>query len=144
MLIRCGYEIGFEYTAPTPMLLMINVRPERQKDLRTPETLRLDPVVPNRLYIDGFGNLCTRLVAPAGVLTLSCDFVIEDSGLPDPIAPDAQQHGSTSCRMMSSSICSEAAIAKPTGCPILRGRCSAQSSRAGPARRRSSITRTTG
>jgi transglutaminase-like putative cysteine protease len=92
MLIRCGYEIGFECAAPTPMMFMVNVRPEQQQHLKTPETLRLDPFVPNRLYIDSFGNLCTRLVAPAGVLTLSCDFVIENSGLPDAIAPDAQQH----------------------------------------------------
>lgn len=92
MLIRCGYEIGFECTAPTPMLLMVNVRPARQKDLKTPETLRLDPPVPNRLYIDGFGNICTRLLAPAGLLTLSCDFIIADSGLPDEALGNAKQH----------------------------------------------------
>jgi len=92
MLIRCGYEIGFECSVPTPILLMVNIRPERQKDLRTPETLRLNPLVPNRLYIDSFGNLCTRLIAPAGLLTLSNDFTIEDSGLPDPASPAARQH----------------------------------------------------
>lgn len=93
MLIKCGYEIGFEFTAPTPLLLMVNVRPERQKDLRTPETLRLNPITPNRLYIDRFGNICTRLLAPAGLLTLSTEFVIEDSGLLDPVlTPDAIQH----------------------------------------------------
>ncbi len=92
MLIRCGYEIGFECVADTPLLLMVHVRPERQADRRTPEVLTVSPAVPYRTYLDGFGNVCTRMVAPAGTTTLSCDFTIEDSGMPDPASPGAMQH----------------------------------------------------
>ncbi|HEY1709676.1 MAG TPA: transglutaminase family protein [Rhizomicrobium sp.] len=92
MLIRCGYEIGFECTAPTPMMFMINVRPERQPDLKTPENVQRSPAVAHRTYTDGFGNICTRLIAPAGVLTITNDFVIADSGLPDAVPTGAMQH----------------------------------------------------
>jgi transglutaminase-like putative cysteine protease len=91
MLIRCGYEIAYDCPAETPMLLMVHVRPERHGDLKTPEILTTDPPLPYRTYHDGFGNLCTRLIAPAGTLRLTNDFLIEDSGEPDPAAPNAKQ-----------------------------------------------------
>lgn len=91
MLIRTGFDIRFETETQVPMLALLNVRPERQGDLRTPEVLRTEPEVPYRTFIDHFGNVATRLVAPAGGIMLSSDFVIEDSGEPDPVASDAEQ-----------------------------------------------------
>lgn len=91
MRIRAGYEISYDCPAPTPMLLMLNVRPERTPDLETPDTLRTEPAVAVRQYVDAFGNVCSRLVAPAGRITLSSDFVIRDSGAPDPVCPEAAQ-----------------------------------------------------
>ena len=92
MKIRTGFEISFESTQPTPMLLMVSVHPSRLQDLVTPQAIAFDPPIPSRDYRDGFGNVCTRLVAPAGRLTLSADFVVADSGRPDPVTPDAAQH----------------------------------------------------
>lgn len=92
MRIRAGYEITFDSPAPTPMLLMLNVRPERLADLETPDVIRTDPYVPIRQYRDGFGNLVSRIIAPAGRLTLSADFVVRDGGQPEPAAPGALQH----------------------------------------------------
>jgi transglutaminase-like putative cysteine protease len=92
MKIRTGFEISFESTQPTPMLLMVSVHPSRLQDLVTPQAIAFDPPIPSRDYRDGFGNICTRLVAPAGRLTLSADFVVADSGRPDPVTPDAAQH----------------------------------------------------
>jgi transglutaminase-like putative cysteine protease len=92
MLIRTGYNIAYECSADVPMLLMVHVRPERQPDLRTPEVLNVTPNVPYRTYLDGFGNVCTRLVLPPGLSTLACEFTIEDSGLPDALSPGARQH----------------------------------------------------
>ena len=43
MLIRAGYEIAFDCPAPTPMILMLSVRPERRNDLVTPETIAVSP-----------------------------------------------------------------------------------------------------
>jgi transglutaminase-like putative cysteine protease len=92
MKIRTGFEISFESTQPTPMLLMVSVHPSRLPDLVTPQAIAFDPPIPSRDYRDGFGNICTRLVAPAGRLTMSADFVVADSGRPDPVTPDAAQH----------------------------------------------------
>ena len=91
MRIRAGYEITYECPAPTPMLLMLNVRPERLSDLETPDVIRSNPHVPLRQYRDQFGNLCSRILAPAGRFTLSADFVVRDSGNPDEVFPDAEQ-----------------------------------------------------
>ena len=91
MRIRCGYEITYQCPAPTPMLLMLNVRPERLSDLETPDVIRSSPPIPLTQYRDQFGNLCSRILAPAGRFTLSSDFVIRDSGLPDPVFADAWQ-----------------------------------------------------
>ena len=43
-------------------------------------------------YRDGFGNWCGRFTAPAGRIRISSDTAIRDSGLPDPVTPDARQH----------------------------------------------------
>jgi transglutaminase-like putative cysteine protease len=73
------------------MLLTLSVHPTRRADLETPEWLRTDPVVEVRQYVDDFGNVCSRVLAPAGRFVMSSDFVIRDSGLVDDYAPDAIQ-----------------------------------------------------
>ena len=92
MLIKIGYAIAYEVWAPTPMLLMLYVHPERMKDLRVPERVITEPAVEVENFTDGFGNRCARIVAPPGVIRLYCDTVIEDSGLPEPVFPNAEQH----------------------------------------------------
>lgn len=92
MLIRAGYDIGFMAHTPTPMIAMLNVHPSRSHDLRTPHIVGADIDVPMESYHDGYGNICTRLTVPAGGITLTCDFVIEDQGCADRQSPDAEQH----------------------------------------------------
>ncbi len=92
MLIRAGYDISFTCDTPTPMMAMLSLHPSRNKDLRTPHRLLASPDVPTYDYVDAFGNTCTRLTVPVGGVTLSCDFVVEDSGLHDIQSPDAIQH----------------------------------------------------
>ena len=92
MLIQAGYDIAFETTAETPLLLMVHIRPERQADLIAPEGLVSSPSVPYRTYTDHFGNVCTRLVAPPGAFSLSNRFVIADSGRPERLPEGACQH----------------------------------------------------
>jgi transglutaminase-like putative cysteine protease len=89
MRIRAGFEITYDCPAPVPLLLLLNVRRERQADLETPEIVAANPKVPMRQFLDGFGNVCTRVMAPAGPITFSADFVIRDSGEPDPTFPHA-------------------------------------------------------
>ena len=91
MQIRAGYEIVYECPQPTPMILMLAVHPSRQPDLTAPHRITFVPAVAAHDYLDSFGNACTRIVAPAGRIAISSDFVIQDSGAPDPAAPEAEQ-----------------------------------------------------
>lgn len=92
MLIRAGYEIRYECDVATPMLAMLSVHPSRSKDFATPHRIAATPDVPMYDYLDGFGNICTRITMPAGGLTLSNNFAIRDDGAPDPVARHAAQH----------------------------------------------------
>ena len=47
----------------------------------SPSSCTTQPYAPYSTFIDGFGNLCTRLVAPAGLLKLSNLLRIRDSGV---------------------------------------------------------------
>jgi len=91
MRIRAGFEITYDCPAPVPIMLTLSVHPSRREDLETPDWLRTDPVVEVGQYIDSFGNICSRILAPAGRIVLSSDFVVRDSGRPDPYAPHAEQ-----------------------------------------------------
>jgi transglutaminase-like putative cysteine protease len=92
MQIRLGYELLYACPQPTPMILTLNVHYSRVSDLITPDHIVTHPAVPLTAYRDGFGNWCTRLVAPTGEIRISADATINDSGLPDPIDPSAMQH----------------------------------------------------
>jgi transglutaminase-like putative cysteine protease len=92
MRIRAGYEITYECPQPTPMLLLLNVHASRYQDLETPDVVRTSPSLAVDQYHDGFGNLCSRIVCPPGRTVISADFVVRDSGEPDPVTPEAIQH----------------------------------------------------
>jgi transglutaminase-like putative cysteine protease len=91
MLIRAGYDIAFACDQRVPMLASLSVHASRNKDLRTSQRIFTSPDVPLYDYVDGFGNICTRLTAPVGGIAISCGFVIEDPFTPDPVVPDARQ-----------------------------------------------------
>jgi transglutaminase-like putative cysteine protease len=90
--IRAGFEIAFDCPNDTPMLLQVAVHPTRVPDLLTPGVITFDPPVPCTTYHDRFDNICTRVVAPAGRFTMATSFDIQDSGLPDPVLPNALAH----------------------------------------------------
>ena len=92
MRIRAGYEISYDCPQPTPMILTLGVHPSRFPDLLTPDRMRLNPAVPAHTYHDSFGNFCHVIRAPARRLSISTDFLIQDNGEPDAIAPLAVQH----------------------------------------------------
>ena len=91
MRIRAGYEITYDCPIPVPMMLTLDVHPSRRHLLESPDTLRTDPPVEISQYVDGFGNICHRLTAPAGRITLSTDFMVTDDGLADEVMPQAAQ-----------------------------------------------------
>ena len=53
--------------------------PSRAADLIVPDLVRVSPLRPLSVYTDSFGNICCRLVAPAGELRIVTDTVVEDS-----------------------------------------------------------------
>ncbi|MET0446324.1 MAG: transglutaminase family protein [Pseudorhodoplanes sp.] len=87
MQIRAGYDIAFEFSENTAVVLMLSIHPDREKDLLSPHQISLSRDIPLHDYHDIYGNTCTRLVAPPGPLTISNSFLISDSGLPEPSPP---------------------------------------------------------
>ncbi|WP_323786008.1 transglutaminase family protein [Thalassovita sp.] len=91
MRMQLGCRLSFWLPQPTPMILLLNVHYSRASDLVRPDLLMTDPPVEIEAYRDSFGNWCNRLVAPPGMMTVSTDGIIKDSGLPDPIDLSAEQ-----------------------------------------------------
>jgi len=91
MLIRLGYDIEFTLTEPVAMIALLHVHPSRDADMLEPDSLRTNPDIPVREYIDSFGNRCSRFLAPAGNIRLSNSTLVRDSGLPDEVNRNARQ-----------------------------------------------------
>jgi transglutaminase-like putative cysteine protease len=91
MEIKVGFEISYAAVQPTPMVIMLSIHPSRFSDIVGTERIVAEPDVPISFYRDCFGNVCGRLVAPAGGVTLRGDALVRDSGLPDAVVPTAQQ-----------------------------------------------------
>src|SRR5579863_4327578 len=91
MLIRLGYDIELENPQPQVIVTALNVHPSRMADLLEPDILQVTPDAPRTQYTDSFGNLCVRISAPAGALSLSNSTLIHDSGQSDPVNWNATQ-----------------------------------------------------
>ena len=82
MRIRVGCELIFEFPRPTPLIAILEL----------PDLLTASPRVPIESYRDSFGNWCSRLVAPAGSVTLGTNAIVRDPGTSDPADLTALQH----------------------------------------------------
>jgi transglutaminase-like putative cysteine protease len=91
MLIRFGYDITVTCENPTPMVCLMDVRPEREQDLVSERQLVTKPEIPTHIYIDMFGNICRRFTAPPGDFSIWADGTVVDSGKHDPIHLQAQE-----------------------------------------------------
>ena len=91
MQLRIGFEMAYYCPQPTSMLMALNVHESRRADLVKPDLIVTDPAVTIDRYHDLFGNLCTRMVAPAGNFVVGSDAIVNDDGELDAYAPDAQQ-----------------------------------------------------
>lgn len=91
MKIRIGYELIYDCPQPTPMILTLSVHYSRVSDIIIPDHLIADPPVPLTAYRDSFGNWCSRIVAPKGLLRLFTDALVRDTGQPDVVVPQARQ-----------------------------------------------------
>jgi transglutaminase-like putative cysteine protease len=91
MKIQVGYEIDYQFPQSTPLILLVNIHHSRTSDLVIPDHLVTDPQIPTSTYHDSFGNWCTRLVAPPGLMRLTGNGVVRDSGEPETIDRTARQ-----------------------------------------------------
>lgn len=91
MLIRIGYELIFDLPEAVPMTLLLDVHPNRAQDIRAYRSL-VEPDVEVRSFTDAYGNICKRVLAPAGRIRFWADGIVEDPGTPDPVVEDAVQH----------------------------------------------------
>lgn len=91
MKIRIGYELIFDCPQPTPIILTLNVHSTRVSDLVVADHTVADPPIPVNLYFDSYGNHCSRILAPKGILRLSTDAILYDKGLPDAVDRRAKQ-----------------------------------------------------
>ncbi len=92
MLIRIGHELIFDLQEPVAMTLMLSVHPSRAGDVRAYRA-SIEPDVPLHTFTDSFGNICGRVLAPAGKIRFFADGIVEDCGQPDsiPTGADAEQ-----------------------------------------------------
>src|SRR5258708_31253781 len=82
----------YDFPQPRPLITVLGTHFTRVSDIIVPDHLTTSPSVPITPYRDGFGNWCSRLVAPAGRMRLAADGTVRDSDLPDVIVPSASQH----------------------------------------------------
>jgi transglutaminase-like putative cysteine protease len=92
MRIRVGYEFIYSFPQPTPIILTVNIHSSRVSDILIPDQLTTDRSVPIAAYHDGFGNWCSRILAPPGRIRIKSTGVVRDTGLLDAVVPHAQQH----------------------------------------------------
>jgi transglutaminase-like putative cysteine protease len=81
--IRFGYELVYSVPWLTPMIFTLRCQPQGTQQLVRADIMRTDPAIPLSFYLDAFGNTCTRLEAPAGMLSVTADGIIEDCGAPE-------------------------------------------------------------
>jgi transglutaminase-like putative cysteine protease len=91
MKIKVGFEITYAAAQAIPMVIMLSIHPSRRADIIGAETIVAEPDVGIGFYRDSFDNICGRLVAPAGGVTLRGNALVRDSGLHDVVVPSAQQ-----------------------------------------------------
>ena len=97
MFIKIGFDIELSINSPMALIYLLHVHPSRRADLLAPEVVEISPALAIDPYLDGFGNQCGRVNAPAGVdrLRFRSESVIRDSGLLDPVDWYAWQHDPT-------------------------------------------------
>lgn len=76
MRLTAGCELLFETTEPSPLILMLRPRGGAAQQVMQ-DNLALEPTVPVVDYVDSYGNLCQRLLAPVGQLRVRSTSTVE-------------------------------------------------------------------
>jgi len=88
MWLQVSCNLEFDITVPMPFVLMLRPRSGAQQWIAR-EEYRLEPSVPVFEFTDDYGNLCQRLIAPAGAFAvrttaevMTADYVDQAFGAP--------------------------------------------------------------
>lgn len=92
MDLQFGYSLCYDFPEPTPVVLLLHLRPELTPRLIAREDFRITPEVPYVDFIDTYGNRCVRFTAPAGSVEISSSGTIHDNGLPSPVVRNAGEY----------------------------------------------------
>jgi transglutaminase-like putative cysteine protease len=87
--LRVGCQFDYESEGAVPAVMLVRARPDGEHRTRY-ESRWLEPEVPVREYVDGFGNLCWRLTLPGGPVRIRYDAVVEVDRSADPVQPEAR------------------------------------------------------
>jgi transglutaminase-like putative cysteine protease len=80
MRINYGFDIGITVPQPTPLITLLDVHDSRRAEVISEGDFITRPNVPVSMYRDQFGNVCRRMVAPAGDFSFTLGGTILDSG----------------------------------------------------------------
>jgi transglutaminase-like putative cysteine protease len=76
MRLKAGCEIKLSAMTPTALVAMLRPRSGAAQWVAS-EKYQLDPFVNATDYVDGFGNLCQRMVAPVGAFKITTEVEVE-------------------------------------------------------------------
>lgn len=91
MRVRVGHEFRIRVTQPTPLICLVAPEAARHRDFVSPEVVSTTPEVPIHEFRDRYGNVCRRMIAPAGDFVLCGDVTLQDPEEWDAVDPDAQE-----------------------------------------------------
>ena len=57
--------------------MVLNTHYTRVSDLERPDHIVISPSIPISGYRDGFGNWCSRILAPAGIIRIAADTSVQ-------------------------------------------------------------------
>jgi hypothetical protein len=78
MRLHARCEMSLHVDVPTPLIAMLRPRSGHGQWVVS-DRYTLDPMVPIAEYVDVFGNLCQRLVAPKGAFSIRVATEVEVS-----------------------------------------------------------------
>jgi transglutaminase-like putative cysteine protease len=93
LLIKSEYDIQFLLPFDTPMVALLHLHPSIDPMLVSGDQLKVEHVGPQQepsrelpveIYLDSFGNRCSRFLAPAGAIRLSGSSIVKSPEIPDP------------------------------------------------------------
>ena len=91
MQIRYGFDLEIAVPVPTSLITAFDVHPDRRGDIIDESQLSVTQPYTSEVYHDLFGNLCRRILTPAGRVALKMDGIIADPGTTDAQAPDVPE-----------------------------------------------------